>query len=193
MNHGYSIKYDNLLLRPIEKNDLSDLRKWRNDKTNSRFLRKIDYITEFSQKRWFCEYLEDNTSIGFSIVENHDLNRMVGSVFLYNLDFEKNECEFGKILIGDKEAHGRGIGRKATVMILEFGFKVLKVNRIYANINQKNVVANNIYIGIGFQKIGSHPFCQNIEGYEDEIEINQNLLENNNFFVNDIVMLGGKQ
>ena len=189
MKHSFEIRYDNLLLRDISKNDLCLMRKWRNDRDNSIFLRKINFITRENQELWFDNYLCDESEIGFTIVETRDLKRAIGSVFLYNLNFLNKECEFGKFLIGDKNAHGKGLGSKATAMILEFGFKILKLQRIYASVNQKNMSAKNIYMKIGFQIIGSHEFHQYLDGYEDEIEIFPSILEKNIDYIRDILII----
>ena len=148
MEHNYSTKYKNIVLRPLEKRDIEKLRIWRNDKKNTKFLRQIPYITEESQNKWFENYLENEDEICFAIEECQELNRLVGSLSLYN--FNGNVAEFGKILIGDIEAHGRKIGYNATKTVLKIAFDVLKLKKVILEVYEDNLAAKKIYEKAGF-------------------------------------------
>lgn len=152
MNHSYSIRNKNVFLRPLEKNDIEKLREWRNDKKNSKFLRQIPYITEDAQKRWFENYLNNEDEICFAIEECEQLNRIVGSLSLYN--FCGDTAEFGKILIGDEEAHGKKVGYNATVAALKIAFEVIKLKRVVLEVYEDNVAAKTIYEQAGFLNKG---------------------------------------
>ena len=149
MNHSYSIRNKNVFLRALEKNDIEKLRKWRNDKKNSKFLRQIPYITKDAQKRWFEKYLKNEDEICFAVEECEQLNRIVGSLSLYN--FSDDTAEFGKILIGDEEAHGKKVGYNATVAALRIAFDVLKLKKIVLEVYEDNFSARTIYEQAGFQ------------------------------------------
>ena len=84
MNHQYHASYENIMLRPLERKDIENLRVWRNDATQTRFLRKIDHITPEMQEKWYESYLKDNDTIAFAIEETEHLHRMVGSLSLYD-------------------------------------------------------------------------------------------------------------
>lgn len=148
MYHSYSIRNKNVLLRPLEKNDIEKLREWRNDKNNSKFLRQIPYITEDAQKRWFEKYLENEDEICFAVEECEQLNRIVGSLSLYN--FSGDTAEFGKILIGDEEAHGKKIGYNATIAALKIASDTLKLKKIVLEVYDDNIAAKKIYEKAGF-------------------------------------------
>ena len=150
MKHNYTIKKDNVLLRPLCEDDIEMLRIWRNNPENSKYLRQIGYIDKDQQKKWFENYINNDDEIAFAIVECKELNRLVGSVSLYN--FKDNEAEFGKILIGDEEAHGKRIGLNATKAAIEIGFKELNLNRIVLEVNYENVAAIKTYEKAGFMK-----------------------------------------
>ena len=67
VNHQYHASYENIMLRPLERKDIENLRVWRNDATQTRFLRKIDHITPEMQEKWYESYLKDNDTIAFAI------------------------------------------------------------------------------------------------------------------------------
>ena len=145
------VKYENTLLRPIEEKDLELLRTWRN-KTKTHFLRQMDYITPEMQRAWFEKNNKDESCHMYAIEEIRDLNRLVGSVALYNI--QGDICEFGRILIGDNEAHGRGIGYLATTLILYLGFEKLGLNKITADVHADNIAARKCYTKAGFETVG---------------------------------------
>ena len=186
MDHSYSVCYDDVLLRPLLHKDIEFLRKWRNDQEASKYLRNIGTITPEMKEKWFASYLKDEDEITFSIVEIKSLHRMVGSVSLYNFSTDKKQAEVGKIQIGDVEAHGKGIGRKALVMIMDFGFKKLNLEKIVAGVNQKNIAAHSNDMKIGFRIVGTHPSVSEFGGTEDEIKIDQETLERVNPYCSKI-------
>lgn len=182
MKHSYYGKYDNIELRPLEKYDIESLRVWRNDKESTKFLRKVGYITPEMQENWFLEYLKDQTIYTFAIVEKEKLNRIVGSVSIYN--FRNNKAEIGKIQIGDSEARGLGIGGRAMVIAMKIGFELMGINLFDAHVHKDNTPAYKSYLDIGFKVVGSEP--SEIGGFEDVIEMDYQTLNKVNQYVKDI-------
>lgn len=182
MNHKYSASLDNVRLRPLKKEDIEKLRIWRNDPDISRFLSPIPYITEIMQEKWFEKYLRDPDEIIFAIEETDCLNRVVGSLSLYN--FSNNEVEIGKIVVGDEAAHGMGIGKKAFLSAMVFAFERLKISIIKCSVHRENQSARHIYFDIGFRVIGEHDFING--GTEDELQIDKTFFEKHNPKVRDV-------
>ena len=182
MKHSYSARYQNIELRPLEKGDIENLRKWRNDTASTKFLRRIGYITSEMQEKWFENYLKDPDIFTFAIVENEKLKRMVGSVSIYN--FRGNKAEIGKIQVGDHEAHGLGIGRKAMVMAMKIGFELTSISAFDAHVHKDNIPAYKSYMDIGFKVVGLEP--SEIGGFEDVIEMDYQTLNKVNQYVKDI-------
>ena len=167
MKHNIEYRYGNVKLRPIERNDLELLRGWRNNKENTRYLRQIGQISSDMQLGWYEKYLSTNDELGFCIEECDELNRMVGSVFLY--DIHDNQAEFGRFLIGDNAAHGRKIGFNACYGVLQIGFKILQLKNIVLRCYEKNFSAMNIYKQVGFEEVSKH-LVINHGGLPDGIE-----------------------
>ena len=149
MIHNYQICHDNVLLKPLKEDDIELLRNWRNDANNSLFLRKIPYITPKMQKEWFENYMLNLDEFAFSISEIVKLHRVVGSLSLYQ--FKASECFFGKILIGDSDAHGRQVGFNATKAAIEIAFYKLNIKKVYLNVYKNNLPALHIYKAVGFE------------------------------------------
>lgn len=184
MEHNYYSKYENVELRPLEHKDIELLRIWRNDQFATRFLRQVGTIEPEMQEKWYNSYLNDSDIIIFSIFEINKLKRMVGSVALYN--FRDGKCEIGKIQIGDPEAHGMGIGKKALVMAMKIGFECLSLKVIDGIVHQQNTPAHKNDISIGFKIVGQQE--SQVGGYEDIIEIDYERLKEFSPYVNEVII-----
>lgn len=183
MQHNIIIKYDNLLLRQLEKKDIELLREWRNNPDNSKYLRQIPYITPEMQESWFERYLQNEDEMAFVIEETKELNQVIGSLSLY--DFKESQVEIGKILIGEEKAKGFGYGRKSFVMLLKYAFEKLGKEKVIATVNTENMSARKSYFRIGFEIVGKKEWDNGL--IEDVIEINQDILIKNNNFYNEII------
>lgn len=182
MDHKYCADYVNVRLRPLKECDIENLRVWRNDREATKYLRNVGTITPEMQKAWFENYLKSPDVLTFAIVETKDLNRMVGSVALY--DIAGDVAEIGKIQVGDPEAHGKGIGRLATVLAMWIGFRELGLKKIIASVHQENIPAHRNDMKMGFRIVGSHP--SHVGGFEDEIEIDEARLIEVNPYVSEV-------
>ena len=76
-------------------------------------------------------------------------------------------CELG-ITIGDKDYWGRGYGREAVGLLLDYGFRYHNLHRIFLSVNGNNERAIRAYRACGFEEEGrlrSHVWNDN--GYVD--------------------------
>lgn len=153
MQHNYAISYKNICLRPLREEDIEYLRMWRNNPENTRYLRTIPYITPQMQQAWYDGYLRNEDEMTFGIVETESLQRLIGSLSLYH--FQRNQAEFGKILIGDPGAHGKKAGLHATIAALKIGVEVLGLKKIVLDVYEENGAAVHIYKKAGFQIVDS--------------------------------------
>lgn len=180
----YEAVYKNVRIRPLEHEDIEKLRVWRNDKEKTKFLRDIGIITPQMQNRWFENYLKRSDEVIFAIEEIRELNRVVGSLSLY--DFIDDIAEIGKIQIGDTQANGKGIGRVSLVMAMLIGFQKLGLNKIIASVNPENVSAYKNDIKIGFEICGQHDF---MNGIEYELFMNYEKLSKTNEYLSEIKVM----
>lgn len=148
MNHEYKLKNNNIILYPISECHLEMMRLYRNNKSNTKYLRKIKNISKKDQIDWYKNYLKNKKIYGFIIKENHKLKKDVGTIFIY--DIEKRSAEIGKIVIGDKNAHHMGIGQQAIELLTDFGLHELSLNKIKAEVNTENISSLVSFIKAGY-------------------------------------------
>ncbi|PVX46612.1 RimJ/RimL family protein N-acetyltransferase [Flavobacterium sp. 103] len=138
-------------IRPLEENDAKISYLWRNDieiwkYTGSKPTQAITYEIE---KEWIKKVLKRENEIRFAICVG-DNNEYVGNVQLTNIT--KTDAEF-HIFVGNKEFHNKGIGTKATNLILNYSDKVLQLKIVYLFVNKENVAAIKSYKKCGFYEI----------------------------------------
>ena len=148
MKHSYELVLDNISLKPLCSDDIELLRKWRNDSSNTKFLKKIPFISKEKQISWFNSYLSNSDELCFGIHEIAINNRLVGSCSLYN--FSEDSCFFGKLLIGEKTAHGKNLGRNATNAAVKIAFECLKLKCVFLYVYEDNIGAIKVYKECGF-------------------------------------------
>lgn len=172
------------MIRPIEKDDIETLRLWRNDKSISTYLNPLPEITKAMQEKWYKGYVNDSSIITYAIVECNKLNRMVGSVALY--DFEEESAHTGKIVIGDLEARGHGLGFWGWAMAIQIGFQKLGITACKAEAHEENWASQKTIRKLGFREVGRHPFPA--FGYETDFILDKAHFEEIHDFLPDVEM-----
>src|SRR5215217_4673914 len=71
----------------------------------------------------------------------------------FHIDLAARHCELG-ITIGDKECWGRGYGREAVKLLLDYVFRVRNLRRVWLEVNAANERAIRAYIACGFVEEG---------------------------------------
>ena len=148
MKHNYECKVENVLIRPLLFEEIEKIRKWRNDSNNTKYLKKIPFITSEMQKKWFLDDLLDENCMTFAIEETVQLRRLVGSMAIYNI--KNDQVEVGKILVGDFEAHGKSVGTNAFKAAVKIAFDLLDKKKVILHVYANNVPAVKSYLRAGF-------------------------------------------
>jgi len=145
------IKSERLFLRNIKESDCEDILFLRSDITINKFIERpesrktkntsdaIKYIKELN------EYIENNKSIAWGITLK-DNPKIIGTICLWNFSQNNKTAEVGYDL--DPKFHRKGIMSEALKMIIDFGFKELKLDKIEAfthieNENSKRLLEKN--------------------------------------------------
>lgn len=162
MKHSIYAKYKNVMLRPVTPDDIENLRCWRNDPNNAKYLRPIGIITPEMQLVWYEEDLKNVNIYTFAVEETEGIKQIVGSVALY--DFQDDYVESGSLMLGNKNA--RGIVPTIIKLVLHIAFTHFKCARVYASVNTKNIPSVMTNIKVGFEKIGKFESAWGDEGYD---------------------------
>lgn len=135
-------------LRKPETRDVDALLPIKNDK-------EIAALLAGTTRAWSRDDLErwvDHHRIApdeaFFVIAGAD-DRAIGHVALYRIDHKVGSAEFG-ILLGDRTAWGKGVGTAVTRFVVEYGFDVLGLRRIFLEVLETNARASHVYGKLGF-------------------------------------------
>ncbi|HYE85026.1 MAG TPA: GNAT family N-acetyltransferase [Vicinamibacterales bacterium] len=145
---------DGIALRLLEERDLPLTREWRNRDDVRRWFFHTDPITNAGHREWFARYRERDDDFVFIIEETRHLLRPVGQVALYEVDWHAGVAEYGRLMIGDAGARGRGIARRATERLLDEAFGPLALREIHLEVRADNLAARALYERCAFAEIG---------------------------------------
>ena len=79
-------------------------------------------------------------------------DQLIGSITLFNLDFNHRRAEIGYAL--GRDHWGRGYMNEALRAVLKYAFEVLHLNRIEADVDPRNAASIKTVERLGFQREG---------------------------------------
>ena len=139
-------------IRPLEEADAFVSFKWRNDHevfkyTGNTYKNEIKVETELE---WIRNVIKNN-KLGkdFRCAILAD-GIYVGNIYL--TDIEKG-CADYHIFIGNKNYWGKGVAKRASQLILEYAFSVLKLDCVNLGVRILNTSARKLYQSLGFIEI----------------------------------------
>lgn len=140
-------------LREIERKDISEINKWRNDKELIKFLgAPYRFINEEVDIGWYENYMNNrNNTIRCAITLQND-EKIIGLITLNNIDYI-NRVAVLHIMI-DRTYQNKGAGSFAIKNILEYVFEDLNLNRIELEVLSDNARAIAVYKKNGFREEG---------------------------------------
>lgn len=119
---------------------------------------------EFIEKSF--ERFTTNSCKGF-FIQDKETKKYVGTAKIDSINFYKKSAEDG-ILIGDKEFWGKGIAYDVYVILLNYVFDVLGLERVSSGCNENNIGMIRVLEKLGYTKEGVRRKADYISGeYSD--------------------------
>jgi len=146
------LKTERLQLRKMTRDDADEIFFLRSDPGVMRYIDRIPaknvedaiiYIDGINA------LIDKNEMIMWAITLQPD-NKLIGTVCLFKIERENFRCEVGYMLHPD--FHRKGIMTETLKTVLSFGFNVLKVHSIMADVNPANDASQLLLLSLGFEK-----------------------------------------
>lgn len=138
-------------LRALKKSDSDLILNWmKNDKL--RYLIGTTFpITELEHENWFQNRMLEKDNRMFVIeLENETA---IGIVGFKNLDWINSNSELF-IYIGNENYWGKGYGKEALKLLINFAFNSLNLHMLYLEVFSYNENATKMYEKLGFNQDG---------------------------------------
>lgn len=146
------IRTDRLYLRQFSKEDLDAYAKIMSNHEVGKWLPKGDGYTRKETRKSLDHILEHWNRLGFGIwaVVDNEKDVLLGRCGL-NMITETSEVEVDFVLARD--CWGRGYATEAAKAALEYGFEILKLDRIIALAKPENIASRRVIEKIGMRYI----------------------------------------
>jgi diamine N-acetyltransferase len=143
---------ERVLLRPFTKKDLSHIQRWSNDAELRKLIGEIAPISKAEAQKYYKELRSDETRAWYTIVLKKE-KRVVGEAGLLRM-FKPWRNTDMTIIIGEKDAWGKGYGTEAGHLLLDYAFRRLGFHRISVGVVGFNKRALRFWESLGFKKEG---------------------------------------
>ena len=136
-------------LRELERRDLPEINRWRNDPELVAFLGSpFRFINMDTDEAWFENYQEHRSEqVRCAITDETD--QILGLVSLVGINQIQQLASF-HIMIGSKEHQNQGMGSFAIKEILTHAFMNLNLHRVELGVLEENTRARHLYEKSGF-------------------------------------------
>jgi RimJ/RimL family protein N-acetyltransferase len=152
-NTKVSLSNKRLLLRGLTKNDWVDVHKYASQESVCQYQpwgpNREEDSKGFVEQALKDAVKEPRTRFIFAIVLNED---MVGVGELNIRDFTNRNGEISYIV--NPDYWGKGIATNVAKLLIDFGFKELKLHRIYATCDPRNIGSLTVLEKVGMTKEG---------------------------------------
>jgi RimJ/RimL family protein N-acetyltransferase len=139
-----------LTLRLLTPADLPMTRAWRNQDQIRKWFLNSDQISAEQHQEWFARYRDRDDDLMFIIEEQDLLKRPIGQVSLYAIEWDRRRAKFGRLMIGDEDARGRGFARRAVEILVQHAQDTLGLEELRLEVLPGNAPAIAIYEHCGF-------------------------------------------
>lgn len=152
VQQGETVESDNLIFRPISREDTGMVLRWRNsDYVKNNFLYRSD-ITRKEHLNWLSDYVDTGRVIQFVIIEKIT-DKPIGSVYFRDIDRTAMKGEYG-IFIGEESARGKGYGTETAIRMVRYFLDELHFRKLSLRVLEKNEIAIKSYEKAGFKVEG---------------------------------------
>ena len=124
-------------------------------------------VARSETKAWLEHTIKDKSALTLGIVVRES-GKLVGYVSITGISAINRAGEYF-ILIGDKSAWGKSIGREVTRLIVDHGFAALNLHRIMLTFSDLNIGGVKVYQAAGFREEVLRQACYRDGAYHDKI------------------------
>ncbi len=141
-----------IYLRHWGKKDLKHIRKWANDPEIRALTGEVTPMSQTSAEEFFEKVQKDSNRLWFVVVLKEN-DRVIGEAGLLRMFHDWHTTDIS-IIIGEKDAWGKGYGTEAILLLLDYAFRCLNFHRVAIGVVGFNERAIRFWEKIGFKKEG---------------------------------------
>src|SRR4051812_4762948 len=119
----------NITLGPLHPDDSPQLFEWINDRADVMFNAPYRPITWLDHEAWFDAVQKSKDTALFAI-RQRETRKLLGTCQLTGIHPVHRSAEL-RIRLGDESSRGKGYGTEAVMLLLDFAFRDLNLERVW--------------------------------------------------------------
>lgn len=148
------IEGERIVIRAIEKEDNAVLLSMINDPDIERMIGGASWpVSKIEQEHWFEQQINKGSDVRRGIIALKSNNQAIGTVILSDIDNKNGVAEIHIKIVG-KGYQGMGYGTEAIKTTVQYAFKEMRLNCIYALVLTNNEPSIKLFEKCGFSKEG---------------------------------------
>lgn len=136
-------------IRKLQESDLPTRVEWMNNPSIYRGMHFELPITLEKTIQWFHNNICNTNRVDLVV---HDVGSIVAFCGITHIDPILHKGESYTFVHPEK--HGKGLGKMSRIMLLDYAFKELKLNKVYCFTNEDNVPSWKLSESLGFKLEG---------------------------------------
>ncbi|MFI1772178.1 GNAT family N-acetyltransferase [Thalassobellus citreus] len=149
-----TLKGEHIYLRALEPEDLEFIHAIENDESVWEISNTITPYSKYLIKQYLEQAHKDIFEVKqLRLVISSYEDVALGMIDLFDFDFKNSRAGIG-ILVKDASERGKGYGKEALKLLVDYSFKHLCLHQLYCNISEENETSINLFSNQGFKNIG---------------------------------------
>jgi ribosomal-protein-alanine N-acetyltransferase len=146
-----TLETERLRLRAVTPNDLPILRELRTDEDVQKYIKRPKETMERTQEvlKEMMDGVANNETIAW-LITMKATGAVVGTMGLWRIDKYHHKGEIGYMSF--KRYWGKGIVSEALKVVVDYGFRVMRLHRIEGEIDPENIASGKVLEKLGFER-----------------------------------------
>jgi diamine N-acetyltransferase len=164
------MKYQKIILRALEPEDLELLYKWENNESYWVISNTITPFSKYTLKRYLKNSHKNIYETGQLrlMIDHIEDKAAIGTIDIFDFDPFHKRAGIG-ILIENEAYRRKGYGSMALKCLIDYCFKTLQLHQLYCNILSNNCESMELFKKQGFVECGiKKDWIKSSDGYIDE-------------------------
>lgn len=168
---GQTGKREEVVLRPICKEDTALFYRWINDQEIRQNLAPLFPLTELAEEKWVEGMMSQGNPPANIVLVICLKNDPIGAAGFHDIDYIHRFATTG-MYIGEKNLRGQGIGSCVKRMMMQYAFGELNLRTLRTEVYGHNQASCRMQEKCGWREVGRFPnlFRKGGEGWTDLVQ-----------------------